>query len=123
MPVEAVPDRASPQLPRARTVFFDAGIVPDVAVEQLWLEFIGCPATTFVVVNRVDCATAHPFNGAVKEMAYGLGSSRYIHHSEHRHSHGPHDGRVSLGILIRALLLLYAEIVGWKPISKTIRRF
>jgi hypothetical protein len=60
MPLEAVPARASPQPPRAGTVFFDAGIVPDVAVEQLWLELIGCPATTFVVVNRFDCATAHP---------------------------------------------------------------
>ena len=61
--VEAVPARASRQPPRSGT-FFDAGIVPDVAVEQLWLELIGCPATTFVVVNRFDCATAHPFNGA-----------------------------------------------------------
>jgi hypothetical protein len=36
----------------------------DVAVEPLWLELISCPATTFVVVNRFDCATAHPLNGA-----------------------------------------------------------
>jgi len=39
------------------------GTVPDVAVEPLWLELIGCPATAFVVVNRFGCATAHPFNG------------------------------------------------------------
>jgi Helix-turn-helix domain len=32
----------------------------DVAVEPLCLELISCPATTFVVVNRFDCATAHP---------------------------------------------------------------
>ena len=40
------------------------GTVPDVAVEPQWLELIDCPATTFVVVNRFDCANAHPFNGA-----------------------------------------------------------
>jgi hypothetical protein len=39
------------------------GIVPDFAVEPLWLELIGCPVTTFVVVNGFDCATVHPFNG------------------------------------------------------------
>jgi hypothetical protein len=49
---------------RAPGSFFDAGIVPDAAVEPLWLELVSCPATTFVVVNRFDCATAHPFNGA-----------------------------------------------------------
>jgi hypothetical protein len=49
---------------RAPGSFFDAGIVPDVAVEPLWLELVSCPATTLVVVNRFDCATAHPFNGA-----------------------------------------------------------
>ena len=62
-PVEAVPARAFPQPPRAGT-FFSAGTVPDAAVERLWLELIGCPATTFVVVDRFDCATAHLFNGA-----------------------------------------------------------
>src|SRR6516164_727872 len=41
-------------------------------------------------------------------MAHGLGSCRYIHHSEHRHSNGPRDGRVSLGVVSRALLLLLA---------------
>jgi hypothetical protein len=46
-----------------------------------------------------------PLNGAEKETAYGLGSCRYIHHFEHRHSNGPRDGRVSLGVVIRALLL------------------
>jgi hypothetical protein len=61
VPVEAVLARASPH---ALGQFFDAGTVPDVAVEPLWLEFIGCPAATFVVVNSFDCATAHPFNGA-----------------------------------------------------------
>ena len=50
--------------PHALGPLFDAGIVPDVAVEQLWLELIGCPATTFVVVNRFDCATVHAFKGA-----------------------------------------------------------
>jgi hypothetical protein len=40
-----------PETPRALGQFFDAGTVPDDAVERLWLEFIGCPATTFVVVN------------------------------------------------------------------------
>lgn len=49
--------------PHALGPLFDAGIVPDVAVELLLLELIGWPATTFVVVNRFDCATAHPFNG------------------------------------------------------------
>src|SRR5271167_4523772 len=38
------------------------GIVPDVAVEPLWLELTSCPVTTFIVVNRFDCASAHPFN-------------------------------------------------------------
>ena len=38
------------------------GTIPDVAVEPLWLELIGYPATTFVVVNSFDCATVHPFN-------------------------------------------------------------
>jgi hypothetical protein len=85
MPVEAVPARASPN-PYAPGPFFDADIVPDVAVEPLWLELIYCPATTSEVVNRFDCATAHPFNGVEKETAYGLGYSRYIHHSEHLHT-------------------------------------
>jgi hypothetical protein len=63
MPVEVVSARASPN-PTRWDRLFDAGTVPDVAVEPLWLELIGCPATTFVVVNSFDCATAHPFNGA-----------------------------------------------------------
>jgi hypothetical protein len=63
VPVEAVPARASPN-PHALGSFFDAGTVPDVAVEPLLLELIDCPATAFVVVNSFDCATARPFNGA-----------------------------------------------------------
>jgi hypothetical protein len=63
MPVEVVSARASPN-PTRWDRLFDAGTVPDVAVEPLWLELIDCPATTLVVVNSFDCATAHPFNGA-----------------------------------------------------------
>jgi hypothetical protein len=39
------------------------------------------------------------------ETAYGLGSRGYIGNCEHRHSNGPRDGRISLGVMIRALLL------------------
>jgi hypothetical protein len=59
VPVEVVPAQ-----PHARGPFFDEGTVLDVAVGPLWLELIDCPATTFVVVNSFDCATAYPFNGA-----------------------------------------------------------
>jgi hypothetical protein len=51
VPVEAVPRSCIPN-PHALGSFFDAGTVPDVAVEPLLLELIDCPATAFVVVNR-----------------------------------------------------------------------
>jgi hypothetical protein len=43
------------------------------------------------------------------ETAYGLGSRGYIGNCEHRHSNGPRDGRISLGVMIRALLLQRVE--------------
>jgi hypothetical protein len=43
---------------------FDPGAIPEVAVERLWLEVIGCPATTFVVVDGLTYATAQLISGA-----------------------------------------------------------
>jgi hypothetical protein len=54
VPVPTVPVRTSPSAPtRARTVFFLAGIVPDVAIGPLRLKLM--LVTTFVVVNHFDC--------------------------------------------------------------------
>ena len=61
--------------------FLDQGIVPDVAVEPLWLELISCPVTTFAVVNPFGCATAHASNGAERRrrrMASALAGTLII---------------------------------------------
>ena len=62
MPGETVPARIPG--PHALDRFLDQGVVPDLAVEPLWLELISCPVTRFAVVNPFGCATAHAFKGA-----------------------------------------------------------